>query len=145
MSKEHGFLDPEAHYPWDSPEYNKISRFFDSLKQSKIETTQCNSCSKTQWPPRSICSNCLSMDLKWVELPTKGTIAAFSKAYIGTIEGEVPPILVAALDLEGGLRLLTRLVNCDFDALKIGMRVKLARTALVGGKPYWAFEPDGKS
>jgi uncharacterized OB-fold protein len=131
----------ESGYPWDLPEYNKIARFLASLKGSKIETTKCNKCGTVQWPPRSVCAKCLSLELSWTELPTTGTIAAFSQSYIGLVEGEEPPILVAAVELDNGLRLLARISKARFEELKVGARVKLSKTALVNGKPYWTFEP----
>jgi uncharacterized OB-fold protein len=132
----------ERHYPWDIPQYNKIARFFSALKESKIESTRCKKCGTIQWPPRSICSKCLSDDLDWVEIPRQGTIVSFSRAYIGMVDGEVPPILVAAIQLENGLRLLSRIINAKYEDLQIGMKVKFAKSALVEGKPYWSFEPD---
>ena len=132
----------EGHYPWDLQEYNKVARFFSSLKESRIESTRCNNCRNIQWPPSSICSKCLSDDLSWIELPKIGNIVAFSKAYVGMNSDEQPPIIVAALDLDNGLRLLTRIVGAKYEDLRLGMPVKLARAAIVDGKPYWAFEPD---
>lgn len=140
MSQETGLVS-EGGYPWDLQPYNKIARFLTSLKESKIETTKCNKCGTIQWPPRSVCAKCLSLDLSWTALPTTGKIVAFSKSYVGLIEGEEPPILVAALELDNGLRLLARISNARFEDLKVGARVKLAKTALVNGKPYWTFEP----
>ena len=133
----------EAHYPWDLPQYNKIARFFSSLGESKIETTKCKRCNAIQWPPRSICSNCLSTDLDWIEIPRTGKVVGFSRAYVGTNPGEEPPMLVAAvhLDGEGELRLLTRISKATFEDMEVGMKVKLARAAVVEGKPYWEFEP----
>ena len=60
---------PEGHYPWDLPEFNRIARFFSALKESRIESTKCSKCGTIQWPPRIICSNCLSSELEWIELP----------------------------------------------------------------------------
>jgi uncharacterized OB-fold protein len=138
---EHNEADWSAHYPWHLKEYNKISPFFDALSKSKIETTQCKSCNSIQWPPRSICSKCLSEDLKWVEVPKTGKIVGFSKAYIGLIDGEEAPIVVAAVHLEGGLRILTRIIGAKYEDLRVDLPVKLAKAALVDGKPYWAFSP----
>ena len=137
---EHG-EDWTVHYPWHLKEYNKISRFFDALVESKIETTQCNKCDSIQWPPRSICSKCLSDDLKWVEIPKTGKIVGFSLAYVGVTSGEEAPILVAAVHLDGGLRILTRIHDAKYEDLRVDMPVKLKKAALVDGKPYWAFSP----
>ena len=137
----HAEIEWAGHYPWHLKEFNKISRFFDALGESRIETTQCNSCDTIQWPPRSICSKCLSEDLKWVEIPRTGRIVGFSKAYVGIIAGEEAPILVAAVHLEGGLRILTRILGAKYEDLRVDMPVKLVKAALIEGKPYWAFSP----
>jgi uncharacterized OB-fold protein len=134
-------IPPQGGYPWDVPEYNKIARFLSSLKESKIETTKCNKCSAVQWPPRSICAKCLSLDLSWTELPKRGTLTTYSKAYIGTVQGEEIPMIVAAVHLENGLRLLTRIVDAKYEDLAVGMPVKLVKASLVNGKPYWEFSP----
>lgn len=129
------------HYPWGEPEYNRVSRFFSSLAKSKIETTKCKRCSTVQWPPRSICSKCLSLDLGWVALPKRGTLVAFSQAYVGTSPGESVPMTVGVIHLPGGIRLLSRIVDADFGSLRIGMPVKFLGARLMGGKPYWEFTP----
>ncbi len=129
------------HYPWGEPEFNKTARVLDSLSKSKIETTKCKSCSTVQWPPRSICSKCLSLDLEWITLPETGKLDAFTQAYIGANHSEKVPIIVGAVRLEGGIRLLARITGVSVESLKLGMDVRFASAKLVGGKPYWEFTP----
>ncbi len=129
------------HYPWGEPELNKTARFLDSLSKSKIETTKCKKCSTVQWPPRSICSNCLSLDLEWITLPETGKLDAFTQAYIGASHSEKTPIAVGAVHLEGGIRLLARLAGARVESLETGMKVRFAGAKLVGGKPFWEFTP----
>jgi uncharacterized OB-fold protein len=129
------------HYPWGEPELNRTARFLTSLSKSKIETTKCRRCHALQWPPRSICSNCLSLDLQWIALPKNGKLVAFTRAYIGGTHGEPKPIVVGAIHLSGGIRLLSRISGATFDSLKVGMTVRFANAKLVDGKPYWEFTP----
>lgn len=129
------------HYPWGEPELNKTARFLASLAKSKMETTKCKKCSTLQWPPRSVCSKCLSLDLRWVPLPKRGKLEAFTRAYIGGTHAEKVPITVGAIHLRGGIRLLGRIVGAEFESLKVGMTVKFANAKLVDGKPYWEFTP----
>lgn len=129
------------HYPWGEPELNKTARFLSSLAKSRMETTKCKRCSTIQWPPRSICSKCLSLDLRWVKLPKKGKLVAFTRAYIGGTHAEQMPMTVGAIHLDGGIRLLGRIVDASFESLRIGMTVKFAGASLVDGKPYWEFAP----
>ena len=129
------------HYPWGEAELNKTARFLTSLAKSRIETTKCRKCSTIQWPPRSICSKCLSLDLRWVALPKKGKLVAFTRAYIGAGHTEKIPIVVGAIHLKSGIRLLGRISGTSFESLKVGMSVRLADAKLVEGKPYWEFTP----
>ncbi len=129
------------HYPWGEPELNKTARFLTSLAKSKIETTKCKKCSTVQWPPRSVCSKCLSLDLRWVALPKKGKLVAFARAYIGATHTEETPIIVGAIHLQGGIRLLSRIAGTSFESLKVGMAVRFSGAKLVDGKPYWEFTP----
>ncbi len=137
-------IEDAWHYPWGDPEFNKTARFLTSLSKSKLETTKCNSCSALQWPPRSVCSRCLSLDLKWVALPKTGTLVAFTHAFIGGTHTEKVPIVVGAIHLKGGFRLLGRIGGASFESLRTGMTVKFASAKLVDGKPYWEFVPVAK-
>lgn len=135
----------EGGYPWGSPLQNKIARFFSSLQDSKIETTKCDQCGTVQWPPRSICSRCLSLELSWVELPRRGKLETLGKAYVGAAEGEHLPITVGVVHLDGGLRLLSRIVGADFESLAVGQEVELRKADVVDGKPYWEFASTGNA
>ena len=66
-------------------------------------------------------------------------IVAFGNSYVGTIHGEKAPIIVAAIDLDNGLRLLSRISDASYEDIKFGQRVRLKKTALVDGQPYWEF------
>ena len=129
------------HYPWAEPELNKTARFFASLSESKIETTKCRKCSTVQWPPRSVCSKCLSLDLRWITLPKRGKLVAFTRAYVGASHSEKTPMIVGAITLQGGIRLLARIAGTSFESLEPGMDVEFANAKLMGGKPYWEFTP----
>ncbi len=115
------------------------------MKESRIETTKCDKCGTVQWPPRSICSKCLSLELSWVELPRRGRLETLGKAFVGAVGKEELPIVVGVVHLEGGLRLLSRIVGESFESLKMGMEVELRRADVVDGKPYWEFAPAGKA
>ncbi len=68
-------------------------------------------------------------------------MVAFTRAYIGAAHGEKTPIVVGAVHLEGGVRLLARIAGASFESLKVGMDLKFSEAKLVGGKPYWEFAP----
>lgn len=133
----------ESGYPWGDPTQNKIARFFSSLGESRIETTKCDKCGTVQWPPRSICSGCLSLELSWVELPRRGKLSTLGRAYVGAVEGEHVPVIVGVVQLDGGLRLISRIVGAQYESLALGTEVELRKAGVVDGKPYWEFAPVG--
>ena len=51
------------------------------------------------------------------------------------------PMRIAYVTLAEGVTMMTNIVDCDFDALRIGMRVTLAFQPSEGGPPVPMFTP----
>ena len=114
-------------YPMEAKEFNRISQFYENLREKKLTTTKCKQCGCTPFPPRVICPECNSEDLEWVELPTKGKVIQFSEEVAGVPLGFEPPLIHAIIDLGGILRqFLSRIINCEAGQLKEGDEVQLA-------------------
>ena len=52
-----------------------------------------------------------------------------------------PPYAIGYVTLDEGPTMMTNLVECDFDALRIGQLVRLVLTASEGGVPVPCFQP----
>jgi len=140
-------------YPLEAPEFNRISQFYENLKEKKLTTTKCKKCGTTPFPPRVICPQCNSEDLEWVELPTKGKVIQFSEEVAGVPLGFEPPLIHAIIDLGGGFRFLSRIANCEAGQLKEGDEVQLTvydvppmlidvkRETKESPRVFFAFEP----
>lgn len=140
-------------YPQQSKEFNRIWPFYEHLKQGRFTTTRCRSCGQRAFPPRVICPNCLSEDLEWVDLPTRGRVLVFTEEVTGVPLGFETPLIHALVDLQGELKLFVRIINCRAGELKEGDEVKLAVFPVPpvpqetrGGivmqeRVYYAFEP----
>ncbi|HUD93991.1 OB-fold domain-containing protein [Sphingobium sp.] len=79
-------------------------------------------------------------DLIWVEASGEGSV------YSSTIIRNKPPAMdyvIALIDLAEGVRMMSRLVDCDPAAVAIGMRVR-AHVGELDGVPAVLFVPCGE-
>lgn len=87
---------------------------------------RCVECGTVQFPPSRVCIECRAID-KMEDYPLRGKparVATFTVDYLA--ESLDPPTIVAAVDFEGGGRLICYLVDCDPDEVKVGMEVKMS-------------------
>lgn len=140
-------------YPQESKEFNRIHPFYQHLKEGRFTTTRCQDCGKEAFPPRVICPECLSENLEWIDLPTRGFVKVFTEEEIGVPLGFDAPLIHALIDLCGRLNLFTRVVNCKVGQLKEGDEVQLfvfrvdpvpqelGRETAMKDRVFFAFEP----
>ena len=79
----------------------------------KLLIQNCTSCGENFHYPRTICPFCAGSALAWVECSGRGRIYTYSV----TRRGE--PYAIAFVTLDEGPRLMTNIVDCDFDRLAI--------------------------
>jgi len=113
-------------WPLQGKQFTRIYPFFDNPKEGRLTTTKCKDCGTMSFPPRGvICPECLSENLEWVDLPTKGTALSVTYEEVGVPIGFETPLVHAMVDLGGVLTLFSRIKDCPMGALKVGDEVKL--------------------
>ncbi len=112
-------------YPLQGKEFNRIYPFYEFLKEGRLTTTACRDCGKKAFPPRVVCPECLSENLEWVDLPTRGKVLVVTEEEVGVPLGFETPLIHALIDLGGELTLFSRVVNVKQGELKEGDEVKL--------------------
>jgi len=129
-------------YPLQDEKYTKISQFFKNLKEGRLTTTKCKNCGKLLWPPRIMCSECLSDELEWVDLGTVGEIYGFTEVRLGAPLGFVDdvPFCVGLVKI-GGLLVSARIDDAKYEDLKIGDKVGLKVVELEDGRVFYRFTP----
>jgi uncharacterized OB-fold protein len=119
--------------PQPNPE---TQAFWDAAATGKFMLRKCLACGKAHWYPRAICPFCSSEKTEWVEASGTGTIYSFS------VMRRVPePYAIAYVTLAEGPTMITNLIDCDFDALRIGQAVRVRFTPTDGGPPVPTFAP----
>jgi len=110
--------------------------YWDACKEGKLLVKKCNACGDAYHYPRPFCPFCMSDDTSWLETSGEGEIYTFSVARRAPI-----PFALAYVQLKEGPKMLTNIVDCDFDALECGQKVTLAFSPTEGGPPVPVFKP----
>ncbi len=111
--------------------------YFDAASQGKLLIKKCGACGEFHHYPRSICPHCFSDKTEWRDAKGTGTVYTCSVLRRGVPE----PYCIAYVTLEEGGQMLTNIVDCDLDAVKIGMQVKVVFKPTDGGPPVPMFTP----
>jgi len=111
--------------------------FFEAAAQGRLLIKKCAACGEHHYYPRALCPHCFSERTEWVESRGTGTIYSYSVLRRG-----VPvPYCIAYVTLDEGVTMLTNIVDCDLDSVRIGQKVKLAFKPSDGGAPVPMFAP----
>ena len=107
------------------------------------EATGGGDCGETQFYPRGVCSHCLSSNLDWIEASGEATVYSCSVNYRAGHPGfaEKTPFVLAIVELAEGPRMMTNIVNCDPETVKIGMAVKVCFDDVTDDVTLPMFEP----
>jgi uncharacterized OB-fold protein len=112
-------------------------RFFDAAAQGKLLIKRCADCGEFHFYPRPLCPFCFSDRTEWVEAAGSGTIYSFS---VTRRAGPIP-YAIAYVTLDEGVTMMTNIVDCDLDAIRIGQRVRVVFKPTEGGPPVPMFAP----
>ena len=107
--------------------------FWQGMRDGKFLLRHCTACGKAHWYPRALCPFCFG-DTEWREASGAGTIYSYS-----VMRRAPEPYAIAYVTLEEGPTMLTNIVGCDFDTLRIGQGVKLLPTRTKDGPPVPTF------
>jgi hypothetical protein len=111
--------------------------FWDAAAAGKLLIKKCNSCGEMHFYPRANCPFCFSGDTAWQEASGDGTIYTYSVMRRGT----PVPYAIAYVTLAEGPTMMTNIVDCDLDGIKIGAAVKVVFKPSEGGPPVPCFAP----
>ena len=102
-------------------------QFWEGTKQGKLLVQVCKDCTARIFYPRKACPKCWSRNLVWMQSSGKVSIFTFSTAY-SMVEPKFMdelPYTIAYVDLDEGVRMMTRIVECEPEQIRFGMRVEV--------------------
>ncbi len=120
--------------------------FWEATKDKRFLIQRCDACDAAIFYPREVCPQCLSSDsLSWRESKGDGTIYAASvqEKPANPLMADRVPYVVALVELDDGIRIMSNVINCEPYAATVGTPVQLTWEALSDGRHLPQFEPKG--
>ena len=101
--------------------------YWESAKAGKLVIQQCNSCGARQFYPRPFCIACLGEPMGWIEASGEGTIYTYTVNHRPANEfmKDKTPYVVAAVDLDEGVRMIANVIDASPSEVKCGARVRV--------------------
>lgn len=109
-------------------------RFWNALAAGRFETTRCLDCRRMSFPPKPHCPACGSRSVEWAEIGTRGRLYSATVVHQSAPAFGAKPFTAAIVDLESGVRLVTRLI----DAVPLDAPVELVVLAFDDGPLFGA-------
>ena len=111
------------------PQPTKASApYWEGCNRGELLLAKCNDCTRPFYYPRILCPHCGSQNLGWLKASGTGTVWSFTHVHVSFYgkrwESQLPytPVLI---DLDEGVRMMSRLVGEGRDNVKIGDKVKV--------------------
>ena len=101
--------------------------FWNATREGRLIIQKCMDCDKHIFYPRMACPHCFSDNIEWVEALGKGKIYSYTVVESNPPSPFLPdlPYVIAVIDLEEGVRMLSNIVECDFDLLACDQAVEV--------------------
>ena len=116
-----------APFPASMLQIDSDSRpFWEGLRHGELRIQRCDACKRAVFYPRAICPHCFSDRLSWFTASGRGTIYSYTVVHqaFGSFAEEVP-FVIALVELEEDVRMMTRIVDAPRERIAIGAPVQV--------------------
>lgn len=114
--------------------------YWQSAADGTLVLQRCTQCDQFQFYPRSLSAACAG-DTEWVTASGRGTLYTYTVIRQNRSEAFAPlsPYAVGIVQLDEGVRMMSNIVDCDIEALRVDMplEVVILRAADDVGLPFW--------
>ena len=101
--------------------------FWEACRRHELRVQKCLGCGTLRHHPRAVCTECMSSEVEWLLCSGRGTVYTFTMTFQNQAPGfrEELPYVLAYVELEEGVLLLTNVVGCPPDSVRIGLPVEV--------------------
>ena len=114
----------------------ETEHFWEAAGQGKLLYKKCAACGEPHFYPRPHCPFCFSDKVEWQEASGRGTVYTYSVMRRAPV-----PYAIAYVTLAEGPTMMTNIVDCDLDKIRIGQQVRLVFKQSESGQPVPMFTP----
>lgn len=111
------------------------AEYFATLEQGNFVIQRCSDCERAIFYPRQFCPHCDSEQVVWERASGLGTVHSTTTVRIKPDHS----YNVSVIELDEGVRMMSRVDGISPEEVKIGMRVQ-ARIIQQSGKPVVVFD-----
>lgn len=115
--------------------------FWDGLKEHTLLIQRCTECAALRHPPRPMCPHCNSLVWDTIEASGRGRVFSFVMPRHPQYPWFDEDYIVALVELDEGVRLVTNLVGVDPGAVSVDLPVQVQYTEFAGGLVLPLFTP----
>jgi uncharacterized OB-fold protein len=117
-------MAPEYTKPLPRPLSTELTRpFWEAARRHELVMPRCKTCAHLFFYPRSECPHCFSTNLEWVQVSGRGRLHSYTivQQPANPAFRDDVPYVYAVVQLEEGPRIVSNVVQCDPDTLRVDM------------------------
>lgn len=99
--------------------------FWSGLKEHELRIQRCTDCKTFRVPPRPMCGGCQSLNWDYVVSSGHGTVYSFVMPKYPPLPFLEYPYVVALIELDEGVRIVSNLCDIEPEAIEVGMPVEV--------------------
>jgi uncharacterized OB-fold protein len=110
------------------PEVSDINRiYFEGCAQGELRVRHCPRCDTKFRFAHEWCPNCWSLDISWQKVSGRGRIVTYCIVHQppSPAFADMTPYALALIDLDEGVRMMSNVIGCKPEQVKIGLPVKV--------------------
>lgn len=100
--------------------------WWEGIARGELLIQKCRACGVLRHPPRPMCGACRATEWETVVSKGRGTVYSYTVLHHPKFPGFDYPIPCALVELEDGIRIVSNVVGCAPDDIRIGMPVALS-------------------
>jgi uncharacterized OB-fold protein len=128
---------------FEPPASDAAEPFWAATRDEQLTLPWCQSCQQPFWFPRELCPRCLQQDIEWRPASGRGVVYSCSTMPkpANPMMAERVPYVVALIELEEGVRMMSNVVECDPAEVHVGQAVQVTWEQLSDGRNLPLFRP----
>lgn len=119
-----------------------VEPFWEGCRRGELRIQRCGECQRWFFVPQIACPGCHSESWEWTRVSGRGQIYSFTVVHRPATPAFEAPYVLAIIELDEGLMMMSNVIGCDAADVKIGMAVVVEFEASEGGAAIPLFRPD---
>ncbi len=115
--------------------------YWEGCAAGELRVQRCGRCGRVTHTPATLCAHCTATDLTWETSSGRGTVYSWTTVWRPQTPAFEVPYVPMVVEMEEGWFMLADLVECEHDAVHVGMEVEVTFHAHPGGVTLPYFRP----